>query len=344
MAVPDGVRLASDMDAFRYATLLFLVRSRDLRLISVWNPTYLSLLIDRLPEWGDRICHDLAHDPRRAAEVRAALRASSPQETYARIWPKLAVISCWKDANAAGPAARLAALFPRQRMQGKGLISTEAFVSFPLVGCEDAALAIRSHFLEFLPTGSDRPRLAHELERGVEYAVVVTTGGGLYRYQLGDQIEVTGHVRDCPLIRFVGRQASVCDWFGEKLNDAHVSHVFQEVFPELGLAPSFAMLACDTDAPPGYVLYIDSPADDELLDLAARSIDSRLRENFHYNHARQLGQLGCVRVFRVHDGAGIYLTEAIRNGQKPGNVKVSALDRRDGWSKTFRRSVPRTSS
>jgi hypothetical protein len=258
------------------------------------------------------------------------MRTASPEEIHARIWPKLGVISCWKDANAAGPAAQLAALFPHSRIQGKGLIATEAFVSFPLTGHRDAALAIRSHFLEFLPAGSGRPQLAHRLERGGQYAVVVTTAGGLYRYRLGDRIEVTGHFRGCPLIRFVGRQGTVCDWFGEKLNDAHVSRVLQEVFSALGLAPSFAMLACDTDAPPRYVLYIDSPETDEMLDRAAQSIDERLRENFHYNYARQLGQLACMRAFRVRDGAEVYLTAAIRSGQKAGGECLPSIGGTDG--------------
>jgi hypothetical protein len=341
MAVPDSVRLTSDIDAFRYATLLFLVRSRNLRLISIWSPTYLSLLLDRLPEWGERIADDLAHgamcppDPVRSRELREALSANTPQERYARLWSKLSLISCWADANAAAPAAKLGELFPRSQIQGKGLIATEAFVSFPLVEQEHAALAIRSHFLEFLPIDSDRPHLAHQLERGGLYTVVVTTGGGLYRYQLDDLIEVTGHIRDCPLIRFMGRQGYVSDWFGEKLSDAHVSRVLQETFRGLGLIPSFAMLACDTGSPTSYVLYIDSPEHDEMLDRAAEVIDARLRGNFHYNYARQLGQLASIRAVRVRDGAGAYLVTAMRNGQKPGDVKVPALDRRCGWSGVF---------
>jgi hypothetical protein len=341
MAVPRSVQLASDLDAFRYATLLFLVRARELRLISVWNPTFLSLLLDPLPEWGDRICYDLAHgamcpaDSRRSREVRAALGASSPEERHARLWPRLGLISCWTDANAAGPAAQLKECFPHCRIQGKGLISTEAFVSFPLANLEHAALAIRSHFLEFLPLDSDRPQLAHQLERGGLYTVAVTTGGGLYRYLLGDLIEVTGHFKGCPLIRFVGRQDSVSDWFGEKLSEAHVCRVFQETFRTLAMAPSFAMLACDTDASPGYVLYIDSPADDEMVACAAKMIDAGLSENFHYNYARQLGQLACVRAFRVRGGAASYLAAATRNGQKLGDVKPPALDRRGGWSRVF---------
>ena len=71
------------------------------------------------------------------------------------------------------------------------------------------------------------------------------------------QVEVTGHFHGCPLIRFLGRQGYVSDWFGEKLNEAHVSGVLKGVFDALGMAPAFAMLACETDLPsPGYVLYI----------------------------------------------------------------------------------------
>ena len=346
MAVPGSVQLAGDIDAFRYATLVFLVRSRNLRLISVWNPTYLSLLLDRLPEWGDRICYDLAHgvfcpaDTRRAREVRTAIRADSPQERFARLWPKLGLISCWKDANAEGPAAKLTQCFPHVRIQGKGLIATEAFISFPLIDHEQAALAIRSHFLEFFPIDCDRPLLADQLDRGGLYTVAVTTGGGLYRYVLGDLVEVTGHFRGCPLIRFVGRQYSVSDWFGEKLNEAHACRVLQETFRALGMVPSFAMLACDTDSSPGYVLYIDAAGHDELTERAAKMVDVGLRENFHYNYARQLGQLECVRAFRVHGGADRYLATAARNGQKLGDIKMPALDRRGGWSGVFGQIMP----
>ena len=44
MAVPNDVKNISNMDAFRYVTLLHLLRRPDLRLISVWIPTFLSLL------------------------------------------------------------------------------------------------------------------------------------------------------------------------------------------------------------------------------------------------------------------------------------------------------------
>jgi hypothetical protein len=333
MAVPSHVRFISDMEEFRYATLLSLIGRRNLKLVSVWNPTFFSLLVDRLPEWGELLAFAL--DARRAQELRAALRASTAAERHARLWPDLRLISCWSDANAAGPAARLAELFPQTRMQGKGLISTEAFVSLPLAGREGAALAVRSHFLEFVPAGGN-PQLAHELDRGQQYSVVVTTGGGLYRYQLHDLIEVTGYFQGCPMVRFLGRQGYVSDWFGEKLNEAHVSGVVRDAFGAMGISPSFAMLACDTDPPsPGYVLYIDASEPNEVLDRAAAKIEIGLQDNFHYKYARELGQLAPLRVFRAEGAAGAYLAAGVCMGRRAGDIKTLALDRHNGWTPVF---------
>jgi hypothetical protein len=268
-------------------TVKTLAEAKDLRLISVWNPTFLSLQVDGLPNW-----------------------------------PNLRVISCWTDANAAAPAAHLAKLFPHARIQGKGLIATEGFISFPMSGQDGTALAIRSHFLEFIPVGSQTPLLAHELDEGQHYAVVISTGGGLYRYQLDDVIEVVGRVRQCPLIRFVGRQAHISDWFGEKLNEVFVAGVLHDA---LGTSPSFAMLACDTDIR-AYVLYIDGDIPEE----AAADIDTRLRQSFHYDYARFLGQLQPLRISRVPRAAEIYQQFCMRSGQKAGDIKPLALDRRNG--------------
>jgi hypothetical protein len=363
MAVPGAVGLISEMDLFRYVVLLFLARSRNLKLISVWNPTFFTLLTDRLPEWGDELAGDvergtiragleralpasirdsLYRDPRRARELRAALRATTPGEIHTQLWPHLRLISCWADANASGAAAQLRKSFPHAELQSKGLLATEGFISLPLSNQKNAALAIRSHFLEFLPADSvgrvdrDHPRLAHELDRSQQYAVVLTTGGGLYRYALHDLIEVTGHLRACPLIRFLGREGCVSDWFGEKLNEAHVSSVLRNAFSELGISPSFAMLACETQQiSPAYVLYIDAPEPDALLHRAAEFVESALHENFHYHCARKLGQLGPLRAFRAQGAAQAYIAACVRNGQRAGDVKPLALDRRNGWGSVF---------
>lgn len=357
MAVLGILSRAGDIATVQYLTLLFLIRCRNLKLISVWNPTFLSLLMEHLPLWGDELAWDIEKGtisrtldpgvalpamtpaPRRAQELREALRMNSAAESHLRLWPGLRLISCWVDANAAAPAATLQALFPQAEIQGKGLIATEAFMSFPLHGCNGSALAIRSHFFEFIPIGrfgmTTRPLLAHELELGCQYEVVVTNGGGLYRYRMGDVVEVTGRLHECPLIRFMGRHNHVSDWFGEKLNEAHVAGILRQTLGDCRIESSFAMLACDTAPRPAYVLYIDTEAGDNALQQTAENIETALCANFHYQYARHLGQLGHVRIFRARQGASTYLANAVARGQRAGDVKPLALDHRTIWSKTF---------
>ncbi|MFZ5639615.1 MAG: GH3 family domain-containing protein [Bacillota bacterium] len=48
LTVPKEVALIQDIDAFRYVTLLFLLREKYLTFISVWNPSFLTLLLKPL--------------------------------------------------------------------------------------------------------------------------------------------------------------------------------------------------------------------------------------------------------------------------------------------------------
>ncbi len=288
-AVPSALRLTNDN--FREETLRHLTRCRTLSLISVWHPSFLDLLIGDL----------------------------DTQKT----WPHLRVISCWADANAAAPAAALAKKFPHATIQPKGLLSTEGFVTIPYDG--ENVLAYRSHFYEFRD-GDDAndTRLAHELEAGKRYRVILTTGGGLRRYDTEDVVEVTGYREQAPVLKFIGRANHVSDHFGEKLNEIFVRERLEIALRDV--PHTFAMLACDRDA---YVLYLES---DVHVDVAA--LDDSLREAHHYDLARRLGQLAPLRLMRVRHGAETYLRVRAEK-QTLGDIKIPALDREQGWNDEF---------
>lgn len=285
-AVPSSVRLTHEN--FREETLRHLTRCRDLSLISVWHPSFLDLLAGDL-------------------------------DTVAT-WPNLRVISCWADANAAAPAAALARKFPHATIQPKGLLSTEGFVTIPYDGAN--VLAYRSHFYEF--RDGDDVRLAHELEAGKRYDVILTTGGGLRRYDTEDIVEVTGHRKQAPILRFIGRANHVSDHFGEKLHEVFVRERLELALRDVPHA--FAMLACDGNA---YVLYIESEAE---IDVTA--LDASLRESHHYDLARRLGQLAPLRIMRVRNAAATYLRVRSQT-QTLGDIKIPALDRDQGWTAHF---------
>lgn len=388
MAVPPQVRLIDDIPTFRYITLLFLLRSRNLTLISVWNPTFLTLLLEPLTDWWPQLADDIEHgmlsppgefnpdlahifkslnraNPNRAREIRLAFRQSIGLPTDL-LWPQLGLISCWADAHALMHLPALRQLFPNVPIQPKGLLATEGFVSFPFIEKGDLTiqsnsfnleqedtktqrheegkkgkggmLAYHSHFFEFLPEGGDRPLLAHELEAGQVYEVILTTGGGLYRYQLHDLVEVVGHWGQIPRLRFVGKTGLVSDHFGEKLNERHVSKIFETLFGHYQLAPSFAMLACETTRQvAAYTLFIEiSHLSNQIVTSLAADLEQALQENFHYQYCRQLGQLRQARVFCVTAHAQqTYLATCQKRGQRLGDIKSVALDRGGDWATKF---------
>jgi hypothetical protein len=356
LAVPGDVARLPDLETFRYHTLLHLLTAADLSLISVWNPTFLTALLAPLAEWHERLCADLvAHDSRRATELVGLFRAGRPlAETLRYVWPRLSLISCWTDAAAARCVGELRELFPTVEIQSKGLLATEGCVSFPLLDRPAPALAIRSHFFEFIASEGEatsdlRPdaRLAHELDRGGRYRVVITTGGGLYRYCLNDEVEVVGFENECPLLRFLGKADRVSDLVGEKLSEPHVRSILDRVFTDHEWAPVFALLVPVVARPARYRLYVQGPPTDFDDALLATALENGLRENPHYAYAVGLGQLAPAEVC-VLDTAGesasqVYLRCQIRRGARPGNIKPAVLDAWPGWPEEFA-AIDRTRS
>jgi hypothetical protein len=354
LAVPDIVKHIRDVTSFRYVTLLFLLRCADLRLISVWNPTFLTLLLAPLLEWWDSLLNDIANGSinppstmedhlssalckRLAPDIQRARDLSKLNpEDYTSIWPRLALISCWAEAASDIYARELQTKFPEVLLQPKGLLATEAFVSFPMTGKNGAALAVTSHYFEFLNDGGD-VFLAHQLEKGKAYSVIVTTGGGLYRYQLNDLIEVTDFYNQVPCFKFIGKADRVSDYFGEKLNEHFVANVLNQLFERHHLSPVFCMLAPDDSDEFHYTLYIETT---NLPNDFVDELDRALRANFHYDYCRKLGQLGAAQIEQVQHGAETYIRACQMRGQKLGDIKPSVLQKITGWHTSFKHSQP----
>lgn len=349
-AAPSALRFVTDIETVRYLTLLCLLRQPELRLVSVWHPSFLTLLFEALPgrwdEWvadvtngGCRWATTLPPEVRRIVDAppmpRRAdeLRRLGPADAHA-LWPRLQIVSCWGDAQAALALADLQRRLPRVVIQRKGLLATEAFVSIPFRG--QHPIAITSHFYEFAdPRGA--VRLAHELRAGETYEVIVTTGGGLWRYRLGDLVEVDGCIGSTPSLRFLGRGGRVSDLCGEKLAESFVTRALETACAALGCVPHFAMLAPEhNDA--GYWRYTLFVEGDVPPDLAAR-LDHELRANPHYALCRDLGQLGPLGHFHVARGAYEIFCQVGGAGRRLGDIKPQALSARSDWRAHFAREV-----
>lgn len=346
LAVPSEIRLVSEIKSFRYVTLLCLLRQEDLRLISVWHPSFLSLLWEAMPDFWESLLDDIAAGTCRYAGtlsptvVRAlnlrplprraeSLRANGPNAAQT-IWPHLKIISCWGHGQARLARAALAQTFPHAMVQDKGLLATECFVTIPHSG--SYPLAVSAHFFEFIDQ-QDRILPAHELKADETYEVIVTTGGGLWRYRLGDKVTVTGFLQNTPSLRFVSRAGNLSDRFGEKLSEEFVAQVIQGLISRSCSNPQFALLAPDEDDRGcRYTLYLDSDVDPRIAD----TLDTLLCENPNYAWCRKLGQLGSARLFRIADGSyQVFSEHQMSKGMRLGDIKPTSLSKDTGWSQHF---------
>jgi hypothetical protein len=347
MAVPPELRLVSDLEHFRYLTWLCLLRHPDLRLISVWHPSFLLLLLEALPaRWENllsdlktgRCCHadSLSAQVLRALKLRpmpgrarhlAEINPKKPEE----IWPHLKIISCWGDANAGYGLAELRRHFPHVIIQPKGLIATEAMVTIPF--SNGHPLAIGSHFFEFID-GQGEIHLAHELEIGETYEVVVTTGAGLWRYRLQDQVRVTGFIGQTPSLYFLGRSGNISDRFGEKLSEAFVAQAISEAMAGMVSPPRFVLLAPDEDhSGCRYTLYVEGEIQNEL----GPCLETLLQKNTQYAWCRKLEQLKPLRLFQIESGGHeIFINRELSQGKRLGEIKPCSLSPKTGWTELFK--------
>jgi len=391
LIVPQEVNQIQDIHTFRYVTLLFLISCKNLRFITIWNPMFLILILNNIPEWLPRLLSDLKNKsitpPGRItyqlkSKLERKLKVTSKRieelefiyerwkldaniPIYRMIWPELGLISCWADSNAQLFVTQLRKLFPDVEIQPKGLIATEGFISFPFSSVNpekeknnfsnsnnlfsSGYLSVNSHFFEFMEIEqnnqyncNNRLKLAHEVEVGKKYFVVLTTSGGLYRYNLQDIVEVTGFSRKIPVVRFLGKYDYVSDITGEKLNAHHVEKVLRSLFAKYKMYPVFYMLAPEKfeNNTVAYTLFIKiTDYRKEALISLAEDLDNCLSENFHYMYCRKLKQLDRLRLFVIDSEVSAleqYLFHKTNhNKEKLGNIKVSVLDKSVGWTKVF---------
>ncbi len=316
-AVPPEIARSENRKHATFQTLVHLLDTPDLRFISVWHPSMLTHLLETLKERFDELL--LSVTPHRARKLR--LIGCNPS----LIWKKLKVISCWAGASCNPWIDQLKILFPQVVIQPKGLVATEGITSIPLGSTLDVA-AIRSHYFEFECEDSLKLIPLCKVERGQTYHLILTTGGGLYRYRTNDRIEVTGFRHRTPCLRFLTRNNMTSDLFGEKISQAQA----ERICGNLPCAFTFAMIAPEpVEQTYRYALYIE--AETVPPEITAH-LENGLCENYHYRHARNLGQLEQAVVHRVDNGTRKVRCYMAGCGLREGDIKLTALRTETHWS------------
>lgn len=343
-AVPADVALAASADDALFASLCYLVAQDDLRLLSVWSPTFALQLLESLPLWADEIIAVLQrgswqkrsqslsrlqapYAPKRAQALRHILTLP-PSVLGAELWPNLALVSAWDTADAAPWAQQLRACFPQAAFEGKGLWATEGVVTIPVDG--QYPLAYRSHVYEFEDLTNGGILAPWQLKEGDIVSPIITSGNGLLRYQLDDRIAVSGFFNTVPCLQFMGRRFGV-DMVGEKMSPEAARQVLANIALRYGLE-SVTLLAVNASQQqrPRYIALLTHAHEREayrLCEEISQAVERELRGHFHYELARDLRQLEPALAVVAQDGWRICQQIAIAGGMIEGNIKPEPIRR-----------------
>jgi hypothetical protein len=308
-AQPFEALQAADSLARHYLCLLFALRDRNMAVIGANFPVLALRLGDYLACYGEDLVQDMetgaitpwlnlepelrvklekmwSPNPRRAAELRQVLKTEG-QLTPKAVWPKLAFIITARGGTSDFYFERFPTYFGDIPTFGGIYASAEAtFGVYHDFNTDGSILAIESGFFEFIPEEqweSPNPKtlLAEEVTPGRYYRILVTNYAGLYRYDIGDVVEVLGFYEKAPLLAFRHRLGGLLSSTTEKTTEFHVTQVMQLLQKDFNLSlENFCITLSDDRVPAPYLVNIElSPGQTlEYPHAFLERFDQRLKE------------------------------------------------------------------
>ncbi|SHO23157.1 Putative uncharacterized protein [Moritella viscosa] len=189
-------------------------------------------------------------------------------------------------------------------------------------------LAICSHFYEFIDLETEEVLPAWKLKQDQLVRPILTTGSGLLRYAMKDKLRVSGFLQDCPCFEFLGRLDGI-DLVGEKMSPEIALGVMKmaEQNQDLTAITVFAIPANTSNNKPFYLLLCEPNADISELEIkqVAANVETELNTCFHYQLARDLGQLDTLKICCSQNARELYYSRCEARGMVVGNIKIEPL-------------------
>jgi hypothetical protein len=349
--VPYAVSEIKDFEA-KYYLIMRLALECEISFFGTPNPSTILRLVETADRCKDEIVRDirdgaiaehwnlptkfrselvrrLSKNPTRARQLEnfvvqhGALR---PRE----YWPQLQLIGCWKGGTVAIRLKEFDRWFAGGTpMRDLGYMASEAQMTLPVSDVGSAGiLAVDKNFYEFIPEsdiGSATPTIltCAELEQGKNYYLILTTLGGLYRYDINDVVRVAGFYKQTPLIEFVRKGRDVTNITGEKLHVDQVMQAMERAQSDAGIVVQHFRAFADMEKS-RYAFLVEFDGlrpSQESLSRLLYGLDTRLHElNVEYAQKRESRRLGAPVLWVMSSGwferkAGANLRRGARDVQ-----------------------------
>ncbi|MCX6277429.1 MAG: GH3 auxin-responsive promoter family protein [Bacteroidetes bacterium] len=283
----------------------------------------------------------LAPDPERAAELRQILDKTGtllPKD----YWSSLNVMVFWISSSVGHYVKDLKTLTPENvKFFDAGYGASEARINIPSKPGDPAGtLSIYTAFYEFLPEEGGKTLLAHEVEDGKTYELIVTTWSGLYRYNMKDIVKVEGFTGKTPNIVFQYKSSDILNITDEKIPASLVHEVIRQVASDLGTNLVQVQIFADLDER-RYICYVEPAPETAVLNsglIEEKAHRQLSKDCMTYNFFSDMQKLlNPLRIVEMKQGWQNHLYEAgIKKTGSATQVKLPVMIREKadpGWIK-----------
>lgn len=302
------------------------------------------------PEVRDALT--LAPDAARAAEVEAAL-APGLDGVVPRLWPALRYVMGVMTGSFAvyEPALRRAVgelpVYTGLYAASEGLLGIALEPDSRAYVLDPTAM-----YFEFIPAArADEAQPAtvplRHVRVGEAYELVLSSPIGLYRYRLGDVVQVAGFRGRAPVVEYSHRRGLLLDVASEKTSEPVMRDAVLAAARHWGTSVvDFTTRADVVSAPGRYEVYVEAGelAALERNGAPAHTVDAALQlGNPGYQLLRSSGRLGPLVLHALEPGAFDALKAAlVAQGASPVQVKVPRVLVREDLLALVRTRIART--
>lgn len=267
--------------------------------------------VDLPDRWKAYVREHLPPDPQRAQELRAFSCDTLSDGIIKKLWPQVRYIlaiggkafSYYTEKvkeYAGGIPIHYYAYASTEGIFGisRNMDEPDAYILFPEAG-----------FFEFLPVQereegvTGRPYLLWELEKGRQYELVFTNHSGLYRYRMGDVIEVVDWYLKAPVVRFCYRINQIINLAGEKTNAEQLEEAVSRFAEKAGCTvKGYCVQENDAAGIPGYLFYMECEGGG-IKDAGEVLEECMCEVNYDYQGCRSMHEIGALRIAFLRSGS-----------------------------------------
>ncbi|KAF9220218.1 hypothetical protein BS17DRAFT_350535 [Gyrodon lividus] len=275
-------------------------------------------------------------NPERATELREIGSPFSCKGWAARVWPKFRVLVAISSGTFASVLPKVrSVLGPTIAICNVGYGSTEAIIgTFYDINDLDTFALLTEDVVEFLDVAAEETHenilQVWELEVGKQYQIVLTTRDGLWRYLLGDIVEIVGFDADegSPVFKHLGRKSLSIRFPHTSISDIHLVTAIQAISSEDVIRVyEFTAAVDDRKLPATVGYFVEGPLGPKSHLAPQQLFDALAATNIEHQRALDHGEtrLPTIRVVKPGTFRDYRRWRGEKMGVGAGQIKVPAV-------------------